>query len=127
MKGTNVRRQVGSTQSLAPQARTATANGASVDLGGYLSAMVVLLVGVITDGTHTPKLQESDDNSSFADVAAADLEGTFANLASSTQQIVGYKGKKRFVRPVVTVAGATTGGIYGAAMLRGGAQQEPAS
>jgi hypothetical protein len=127
MKGTNIRRQAGSSQSLAPQARTATANGASVDLAGYLSAIVVLLVGTITDGTHTPKLQESNDNASWTDVGAGDLEGSFANLASSTQQIVGYKGQKRFVRPVVTVAGATTGGVYGAAMLRGGAQQEPAS
>jgi hypothetical protein len=127
MKGTNIRRGAGSSQSLAPQASTATRNGASVDLAGYLSAILVILVGVITDGTHTPSLQESDDNSTWTNVAAGDLEGSFANLASATQQIVGYKGRKRFIRPVITVSGATTGGVYGAALLRGGAQQEPAA
>lgn len=60
---------------LAPAARTASANGASSDLKGYEGVAVVFLPGTITDGTHTPKLQESDDNSTFTDVAAADQLG----------------------------------------------------
>jgi hypothetical protein len=76
------------------------------------------MVGTITDGTHTPKLQESDDNATFTDVAAGDLEGTFAVLATGVNQHVGYKGRKRYLRAVITVAGATTGGIYGAAIIR---------
>lgn len=111
--------------SLAPAARTATANGTGVDLSGYNGAVVFFYTGTITDGTHTPKLQESVDNSAFTDVAAADLEGTLAALASSTNQEAGYKGTKRYVRAVSTVAGATTGGVYSAIIVRGHAMKQP--
>jgi hypothetical protein len=112
-------------QSLAPAARTATANGTGVDLANYDGAVVVFAVGTITDGTHTPKIQESDDNSTFTDVAAADQIGTFANLASSTPQKVGYVGSKRYLRAVSTVTSATTGGVYGAVVVRGYARKQP--
>ena len=105
--------------SLAPAARTATANGTGVDLAGYRSAAVLFNVGTITDGTHTPKLQESDDNSSFSDVGASDQSGTLAALASSTNQEVSYIGSKRYIRAVSTVSGATTGGVYAAVVVRG--------
>lgn len=111
--------------SLGPAARTASANGTGVDLSGYGGAMVIFQVGVITDGTHTPKIQESDDDSTYTDVAAADQEGTLAALASNTVQRVGYKGVKRYLRTVVTVSGATTGGVYGAAVVRGYPRHAP--
>ena len=106
-------------QALAPAARTATVNGTGVDLRGYDAAMVVFHPGTITDGTHTPSVEESDDNSTFTAVAAADLAGTLANLASNTIQRVGYRGVKRYIRPRVVVSGATTGGVYGAEVVRG--------
>jgi hypothetical protein len=112
-------RVISAVQSIAPAAKTASTNGSSADLAGYESAAVVILAGTITDGTHTPKLQESSDNSTFTDVAAGDLDGSFAAIASNTAQKVGYKGRLRYLRVVVTVAGATTGGVYGAAILRG--------
>jgi hypothetical protein len=123
MSGGNGKRAAAQVASLAPQARTATANGASCDMAGFRSALVVVDVGTITDGAHTPKLQESDDNSTWSDVAAGDLEGTFANLATATNQIVGYKGRKRFIRAVMTVAGAATGGVYGVVLVRVQAMQ----
>jgi hypothetical protein len=103
--------------SIAPAAKTATTNGTGVDLAGKQRAAVVLSVGTITDGTHTPKLQDSDDNSTFADTTA--IDGTFAALATGVQQIVGYLGMKRYIRPVITVAGATTGGVYAANVVTG--------
>lgn len=104
--------------SLRPAARTATASGSTVDLANQLSNMVVFEVGTITDGTHTPTVEESDaSGSGFTTVAAADLVGTLAALATNTDQKVGYIGKKRYVRAVVTVAGATTGGVYGAHVI----------
>lgn len=112
-------------QTLGPAARTASANGAGVDLRGYDSAAVVFHPGTITDGTHTPKLQESDDNATFTDVAAGDQSGTLAALASNTIQRVGYKGTKRYIRAVSTVAGATTGGVYSAEVMRGHAHHKP--
>jgi hypothetical protein len=112
-------------QSLAPAARTASANGTGVDHQGYSSQLYVFDVGTITDGTHTPKLQESDDNSTFTDVAAADQVGTLAALASNVQQKAAYIGNKRYSRAVVTVAGATTGGVYSAACIQGHAHALP--
>ncbi|MFZ5762840.1 MAG: hypothetical protein ACOY8P_07950 [Thermodesulfobacteriota bacterium] len=99
--------------------RNASVNGTGIDLQGFHSAAVTFAPATITDGTHTPKLQESDDNSTFTDVAAADQLGTLAALASDTVQTVGYKGGKRYIRGVVTVAGATTGGIYAAMVIKG--------
>lgn len=99
--------------SVAQGAHTATATGGSVDTAGYDAATIYLLPGVITDGTHTPKVQESTDNSTWTDVAATDLMGNaLANLASNVNQKVGYVGIKRYLRIVTTVGGATTGGIY---------------
>ncbi len=111
--------------SLAPAARTASANGTGVDLANFDSAEVALIVGTITDGTHTPSVQESDDDSTYTAVAAADLIGTLAALASSTNQRVGYRGTKRYVRAVSTVSGATTGGVYAAVVVRSDARKQP--
>lgn len=107
-------------QSIAPAAaKTATVNGTGVDLQGVESALISFEVGTITDGTHVPKIQESDDNSAWNDVAAKDQIGTFANLASNTPQSVSYIGMKRYVRPVSTVSGATSGGFYVANVIKG--------
>jgi hypothetical protein len=112
-------------QSVTPAARIASVNGTGVDLSNYNSNAVVLLPGTITDGSHTPKLQESDDNATFTDVAASDQIGSFALLTSNTTQKVGYIGTKRYIRVVVTVAGATTGGVYGALVVLGDARSFP--
>lgn len=112
-------------QSVAPAAHTSSVNGTGVDLQNYHGAMVHIHPGTITDGTHTPKLQESADNSSFSDVAAADLVGSFAAIANNTLQRVGYIGSKRYVRVVVTVSGATTGGVYGASIVLGSPRKAP--
>src|SRR3990172_6063618 len=110
---------------LDPIRRTASGTGAGVDLQGYDSAMAVFHAGLWTDGTHTPKLQDSADGTTFADAVAADQLGAFAAvLGTATDQIVqrvGYIGDKQFVRGFVTVAGATTGADYGFAIVRGNA------
>lgn len=115
----DIHNELSVSNSLTPAARTATANGTGVDLSTYRAAAVVFVVGTITDGTHTPKLQESDDNSTFTDVAAANQSGTLAALATGVNQEVSYLGTKRYIRAVSTVAGATTGGVYGAVVARG--------
>ena len=114
---------------LDPLRRTATGTGASVDLQGYDSAMAVFHAGLWVDGTHTPKLQDSADGTTFADAGTADQLGTFAAvLGTATDQIiqkVGYIGDKQFVRGFVTVAGATTGADYGFTIVRGHAHRQP--
>jgi hypothetical protein len=111
--------------SFAPAARTASANGTAVDLAGFNASLILINAGTITDGTHTPKLQESDDNSTFTDVDSSDLLGSFAALTSNSIQKVGYIGNKRYLRAVVTVSGATTGGVYAATIVRGEASKYP--
>ncbi len=111
--------------SIAPAAHAASVNGTGVDLKGFDGAVVSFVVGAITDGTHTPTVEESDDNITYTAVAAADLEGTLVDLTANTNQRVGYKGSKRYIRPVSTVAGATTGGVYAATVIRGIAHMRP--
>lgn len=110
---------------LAPAARTASENGAAVDLQGYEGAMIAAIVGTITDGTHTLTVQESDDGSTWSDVAAENLQGSFTNLASDTNQKVGYHGTKRYIRVNVTVSGAANGGAYSVAVVRGNPRKAP--
>lgn len=114
------------TGSITPAAHTASVNGGSADLQDAKAAIVHWHVGTVTDGTHTPKLQDSADNSTWADVAAANLDGTFAALASNTDQKIGYIGGERYLRAVSTVAGATTGGVYEATILGGKLRKSPA-
>jgi hypothetical protein len=101
--------------SLAPAARAASANGTGVDLANAQENTFYVHPGVVTDGTHTPKLQDSADNSAWADVVVAtDQVGTLAAIASNVIQQVSYIGSKRFVRVVMTTAGATTGAVASA-------------
>ena len=113
--------------SLAPAGnRTASANGTGVDLQGYEAAVALIAAGTITDGTHTPKLQESDDNSSFTDVAAADLVGTtLVAITANSVQKISYVGAKRYIRVATTVSGTTTGGMYVAYVVRGNPARRP--
>ena len=117
---------VGVDNSIAPVGnRNASVNGASADLRGFDSAMATFVAGTITDGTHTPKLQDSPDNSAWTDVAAADQQGTLVAITASSLQKVGYIGDKRFLRAVVTVSGATTGGQYHSDITKSHAHQSP--
>mgnify|MGYP001244541368 CR=1 FL=1 len=105
--------------SIDPDDYTATANGLGIDLQGFEGSAIVFSVGTVTDGTHTPKIQESDDNSAWNDVASDDQEGTLSDLTSDTNQRVGYKGAKRYLRAVLTISGATTGAQAASLVLRG--------
>lgn len=108
--------------SIDPQIYTTTQTGAIIDLKGYDSAMISLLVGTLTDGVHTPKLQHGDDSglSDAADVSGTDLDGAFGVTVSDTNQAVGYLGTKRYCRVVVTITGTpSTGCEFAAAVVRG--------
>ncbi|MEM9566293.1 MAG: hypothetical protein AAGA93_26975 [Actinomycetota bacterium] len=124
----DIANNIGIVPSIDPQAHTASANGAGVDLADFGSAAVVVVAGAITDGTHTITVEESDDNSAFTAVAAEDLDGTYTVIDSDddgTVQKVGYQGTKRFIRAVTTVAGVTTGGIYGVHVVKGSPRVAP--
>jgi hypothetical protein len=123
--------QISTAVCIAPAAnRTADTNGSGVDLAGYRACCALVQFGTVTDGTWTPKLQESDDNSTFTDVAAADLSGSFTATTSSndeTVQEVSYLGSKRYVRvAVIETVASTTGALFNALIVRGAAITEPA-
>jgi hypothetical protein len=121
------------TKSIDSGAKTdGTVNGASQDLKGYRSCFAFIDADAWTDGTHTCALNESDDNSTFTVVAAADLEFTEAGPINSSGQIVidgaadddaafkvGYAGSSRYVRWEIVTTGATTGAIIGGGLIAG--------
>ena len=108
-------------QSLPLTAYTSTAIGVGVSKVGFYGVLAVASMGTVTDGTHTFKLQDSDDNVTFTDVANKYLQGSFINVdntKSNSIQRVAYLGLKKYVRVATTVTGATTGGTYEAFIVR---------
>lgn len=106
-------------QSLAPAARTASANGAGVEIGDFESVVVEFTAGEITDGTHTPSVEVSPDGSDWSAAATTELQGSLVALTDNSVQRVGVIGSGLHVRAVVTVSGASTGGVYGANVIKG--------
>lgn len=97
-------------ESIRPQVATGAVNGEGVDLRGAESVAVVVSIGAITgsSGDAAVTLEESDDNSTFTDVADADIIGTEPTaLAQNTTYRFGYKGSKRYVRAVFALGGET--------------------
>lgn len=117
MSGVDVQSRRTPAQSITPAAYTAAVNGNGINVAAHAGSMAVLNIGTVTDGNWTPALEESDDNSIWAAVAAEDQQGAFTlftSAESNTVQKVGYKNNKRFVRVVLTETGASTGAIFGA-------------
>lgn len=131
-------------QLLAPAARTADANSASMDTRDHETAALLFNVGANADTLSGSvyielEVQESDDNSSWSAVANADLNnyvtgstnaGTgkkiAANADANQSYLVGYKGYKRYIRGVVNVTGTHSNGtIVGVVGLRGRAHLAP--
>lgn len=115
---------VGPVASIAPDTnRTATTEGAGVDIRGFESATVLFQFGVVTDGTWTPSIEESDDNVSFAAAPAGAVLGTLTAVTSSSDETVqkaGYRGGKPYIRAVVTeTVASTTGAKFAALVVRG--------
>jgi hypothetical protein len=115
----DLKNHIDAVNSIDPDDYIATVNGLGIDLQSFEGSAVVFSVGTVTDGTHTPKIQESSDNSTWNDVATGDQGGVFIALATDTNQRVGYKGAKRYLRSVLTITGATTGAQVASLVLRG--------
>jgi hypothetical protein len=126
----DIDKEVATAYSIVPSLVDTTANGTGVDLAGFTKALVLITAGVITDGTHTITLEDSDDNTTFAAVASGFRSGSFTALTSSAGgsaiQEIGYLGTKRYIRIVTTVTGSpSTGGIYSALVVKAGARTLP--
>lgn len=119
------------TQHLNPVNSTTTKTSTVIDLKGYNSASVIFAVGLSGDTLSgsvywTLKLQESDNDSDYTDVAAADLLNGSATVVidaaaeDETSVVFGYKGSKRYLKGVATPTGThSTGTPLGIVALRG--------
>ena len=97
---------------LAPSVKSASVDGAVVDLKGANRAAFVLNTGaIVSSGDFSTKLQESDTTTpgDFSDVAATqvDTDAPATLVAASTYRL-GYRGNKRYARIVLTKAGGTS-------------------
>jgi YD repeat-containing protein len=119
-------------ESLRPAVLTADADGESVDLLGADSATIVVSVGAITgsvNGTTALTLEESDDNSSWADVADADILGAEpigTDIAANTAYQFGYIGAARYIRATWTKGGETNAAVA-AMVVRGHLHKAPSA
>jgi hypothetical protein len=117
---------IGVVQSIAPADIAATAQGTSVDLLGYDSVAFVATTGARTaSGAFVLSLEESDDNSTFAAVDADHIQAPVSgNLAANSTAKIGYRGFKRYVRPVMTKGSGTS--IFASVIaILGGAANKP--
>jgi len=110
-----------------------TVNGSAVSLlaTGSDAAMVLLLTGTITDGSHAVTIEESDTGTGgWSAIPVGRLTAAAPTIAAAnddTQFEVGFITAKAFVRVVIVTSGATTGGVIAAAILIGDAQSLPVS
>lgn len=107
-------------QAIAPAVKTDAENGASIDLAGYGSALIVVTTGAVAgDGDFSFKLQESDaSGSGFTDVAADDVLGSApATMDATSAYRVGYIGSKRYIRVATVDNGGTSVAIGAVAIL----------
>jgi len=121
--GKNPSRYFWTIQALVPATYKTAQTSASIDRyrnGGYAALTLELCPGLWTDGTHAFTINESDDNSTFTAVVAADLmpnpevgvygtASTFLpiNAATAVVQRIDYIGRKRYVQVVSAETGAT--------------------
>ena len=96
-------------------ALTAVANGedvvgSAIDRQGSEGLEIIFQVGEYTDGSVTPLIEESDNNSDYTAVADANLTNTEASAALTAAGVssIGYVGFKRYVRATAVTAAAST-------------------
>jgi hypothetical protein len=111
---------------LAPAVHAAAVDGTAIDTLGFNSLGFVIQTGAVAgSGDFGVKLQDSDNGTDFADVAADQVQGDVpATLAAASVYKLGYVGFKRHVRTAITKAGGTSIGLVVTAIL-GGAAQRP--
>lgn len=132
-------------QVIDPDTITADTDGASVDLKDYEWVAFLALVGESGDTLSGSvyielEVEESDDDSTFTDVADADLSdtvtgnntGTFGKIDAAAEDdavfTTQYRGSSRYVRPVINLTGTHTNGTpIGIVALRMGKNELPVS
>lgn len=103
----DIKSDIAPVPSLGPAVLAAATSGEGVDLRGFDAAAIVLSVGAITGATGptaTFIVQESaddDDEDPYTTVDPADLDGALPTIAAANDDatyVVGYRGRKRWIR-----------------------------
>lgn len=128
-----------------PVVITSDTDGASVDRLGYNYVTFIALVGESGDTLSGSvkielEVEDSADDSTFADAADADVQGYVAGTNDGCFAVVDaaaeddaafvctYRGSDRYVRPVINVSGTHTNGTpIGIVAIRHGAANLPVS
>ena len=128
----DIKSNVDAQPSINPGTFTATESGAGVDLRDFDSAMVVFNAGTAdtanANETYIPSIEASDDDGAtdpYTAVAASDLDGDLSTILQNTTRRIGYKGNKRWIKGVLTLAGTTPSIDAGAMVMRGNPHQAP--
>lgn len=94
-----------------------TTNGTGINVSDKSSITFIFTLAGYTDGTYTPNIQESDDDTTYTDIAAGNLIGTEAAAALTTNGIssIGCHTFQKWVRAQILSTGTTTGatGVQG--------------
>ena len=97
---------------------SSTVVGNSIDTKGFESLTFLYEVGARTDGTFTVLIQDSDDDSTFADVVDDFLIGTESAInTANTIKKIGYVGKKRYVKLSFVASAVTSGATVSATAI----------
>lgn len=125
------------TQVLNPVVATAAKTSATIDLQGFNSVSIVFAIGQAADTLSgsvywTLKLQHSDNDSSYSDVAAGDISAGAATIVLNATSLdkaaysFGYMGAKRYVQAVATPTGTMSSGTpMGIVALKGNPAYRP--
>jgi hypothetical protein len=108
-------------QVLKPATVTTAQTSSAGDLQGFGSAAMLFCVGLSADSLSgsvywTLRLQHSDDNVDYANVAASDVHNAADTIvidsAAEDEQVyaIGYKGAKRYVKGIATPTGSHSSG-----------------
>jgi len=125
------------TQHLNPVVSTTTKTSTTIDLQGYNAASVVFSIGQAGDTLSgsvywTLKLQHSDDDTTYVDLATGDLNSPSltsvlnATTLDKTAYSFCYQGAKRYLKAIATPTGThAVGTPIGVISLRGTAAYAP--
>lgn len=101
--------------------RTATATIQGTEVADWLGAVFVVDIGTFSANDLEVTFQESDDNSTWSDIATADLDGdqdlAIVTGLANTVRYTGYKGRKRYIGAVITDTG-TGDAVVGVSVVK---------
>lgn len=96
--------------------KTATANGTGVNVSDYTGVLRAILsseAGTGTTPTLDVKIQDSADNSTFADLSPAKAFTQVTDAAAAFESIaIDTRAVRKFIRAVVTITGASAAFVF---------------